>query len=143
MCRDSPNCPPTTPLPSRRPERTITPAIPGSASAPPGWWRRCGPLRHPMRRRCRLTCGPICLSGRCIQSFISETETGRVFLGDVLYVRDLCDPGQAETAARLGPRKLLNLLCTFAAFSLPDCAAEVALKFSSQLAGFCDLERVL
>jgi hypothetical protein len=39
--------------------------------------------------------------------------------------------------------KLLNLICIFAAFNLPDCAAEIALRFRDRLGNACDVERIL
>jgi len=37
----------------------------------------------------------------------------------------------------------LNLICIFASFHLPDCAAEVVLRFSDRLRSVCDVDRIL
>jgi hypothetical protein len=73
----------------------------------------------------------------------AESRSGRILQGDALYVRDLANPEHAAVAAQLGPRKLLNLLCLFAAFDLPDCAAEIALRYRAELSPLCDTDRVL
>jgi FkbM family methyltransferase len=83
------------------------------------------------------------LPSRYVLSVPAQTEFGRPLQGDALYARDLGSPEYQELAARLQPVKLLNLICIFAAFSLPDCAAEIATLFRSRLAPLCDVERVL
>jgi FkbM family methyltransferase len=83
------------------------------------------------------------LPSRYLLSVPAQTEFGRPLQGDALYARDLGSPEYQELAARLQPAKLLNLICIFAAFSLPDCAAEIATQFRSRLAPLCDVERVL
>lgn len=71
------------------------------------------------------------------------TETGRVHQGDAMYARDLGSGLYGEFAKRLTGEKVLNLAAIFAVFDLPDCAAEVALKFRSLLAPVCDVDKVL
>jgi hypothetical protein len=71
------------------------------------------------------------------------TETGRVHQGDAMYARDLGSGLYDEFAKRLTGEKVLNLAAIFAVFDLPDCAAEVALKFRSVLALVCDVDKVL
>src|SRR6202007_1302091 len=71
------------------------------------------------------------------------TEMGRVHQGDAMYARDLGSGLYDEFAKGLTGEKVLNLAAIFAAFDLPDCAAEVALKFRSVLAPVCDVDKVL
>ncbi len=60
------------------------------------------------------------------------TETGRILQGDALYARDLASGLYDDFANALGAEKLVNLMAIFAIFDLPDCAAELALKFRAQ-----------
>ena len=77
-----------------------------------------------------------------VSNFPAETDFGRPLLGDALYVRDLGRHEHDEFAAQLPLAKLLNLICIFAAFNLPDCAAEIA-RFRDRLGNACDVERIL
>ena len=78
-----------------------------------------------------------------VSNFPAETEFGRPLLGDALYIRDLGRHEHDEFAAQLPLAKLLNLICIFAAFNLPDCAAEITLRFRERLSDSCDVERIL
>jgi len=78
-----------------------------------------------------------------VSNFPAETEFGRPLLGDALYIRDLGRHEQDEFAAQLPLAKLLKLICIFAAFNLPDCAAEITLRFRERLSDSCDVERIL
>lgn len=71
------------------------------------------------------------------------TESGRVHQGDAMYARDLASGLYEDFSKGLTAGKILNLAAIFAVFDLPDCAAEVALNFRSQLAPICDVDRVL
>jgi len=71
------------------------------------------------------------------------TEFGRVHQGDAMYARDLGSGLYEEFGNALPAGKLLNLAAIFAVFDLPDCAAELLLKFRSQLAAACDVDRAL
>ena len=71
------------------------------------------------------------------------TEFGRPLQGDALYIRDLASSEYDETVRRLPVAKLVNLICLCAAFNLPDCAAEVALRFRDRLSASCDLDHLL
>ena len=73
----------------------------------------------------------------------AQTEFGRPLQGDALYVRDLASPEYEEFAAGLPSVKLLNLVCIFSAFNLPDCAAEVAQRYRQRLSRVCDVDHVL
>jgi len=84
-----------------------------------------------------------CLPSPYVSNFPAETEFGRPLLGDALYIRDLGRHEQDEFAARLPLAKLIKLICIFAAFNLPDCAAEITLRFRERLSDSCDVERIL
>jgi FkbM family methyltransferase len=71
------------------------------------------------------------------------TEFGRVLVGDALYVRDLASGLYDDFAAKLSADRILNVALIFSAFQLPDCAAEVVLRFRPQLATICDVDRLL
>ena len=74
---------------------------------------------------------------------LGETRFGRVFQGDALYIRDLANPINADLAGRMTVDRLLNLICLFALFRLPDCAAEIALGFRGKLSPVCDVDHLL
>jgi hypothetical protein len=77
------------------------------------------------------------LPSRYLLTVPAQTEFGRSFQGDALYMRDLCDPGVSAFADQLSAEKILKSAAIFAAFNLPDCAAEILVKFRSRLAGLC------
>ena len=83
------------------------------------------------------------LPSRYLWHLPGRSEFGRPLQGDALYVRDLASHDYDEFTAKLSTTKLLNLICIFASFQLPDCAAEVALRFSDRLGSICDVERIL
>jgi FkbM family methyltransferase len=83
------------------------------------------------------------LPSRYLLAQPAQSELGRPLQGDALYIRDLCNPGQADFVANLSPEKLLKAAAIFAAFNLPDCAAEILLKFRAKLASRCDVEKLL
>ncbi len=83
------------------------------------------------------------LPGKELRDLPFATEFGRPLQGDALYVRDLASAEYSAMAAGLPVPKLANLVCLFAAFDLPDCAAEVAIRFRDRLAAVCDVEGML
>jgi hypothetical protein len=83
------------------------------------------------------------LPGRYVWTHPTATRIGRPFQGDAIYIRDLADPGYHSMAAALPVNRLVNLLCLYAAFGLPDCAANVAVQFRDRLGEVCDVDRVL
>jgi hypothetical protein len=85
----------------------------------------------------------VALPSRYLWHLPGRSEFGRPLQGDALYVRDLASHDYDEFTAKLSTTKLLNLICIFASFQLPDCAAEVALRFSDRLGLICDVERIL
>ena len=83
------------------------------------------------------------LPSRFRQRAPGATESGRVHQGDAMYARDLGSDLFDEWARALDGEKILNLAAIFAIFDLPDCAAEVALKFRGELAKVCDVDQFL
>jgi FkbM family methyltransferase len=82
------------------------------------------------------------LPSRYLLPIPAQSESGRIFQGDAIYARDL-GGADATLVAELGAQKLLNLLCVFAVFELPDCAAEIALRHASLLEPHYDVTRIL
>jgi hypothetical protein len=68
---------------------------------------------------------------------------GRILQGDALYIRDLAAPEQSAFAGQLSPEKLLKLSAIFAAFGLPDCAAELLIRFREKVVKVLDVDRAL
>jgi FkbM family methyltransferase len=83
------------------------------------------------------------LPSHCRFSFPAQSEFGRPLQGDAVYIRDLGSQEYAAFAGRLPPARILNLVCIFAAFNLPDCAAEIVLRYRNQLSALCDVEYLL
>jgi FkbM family methyltransferase len=83
------------------------------------------------------------LPAPCKLNELGETRFGRVLQGDALYLRDLANPINVDLAGKMTAEKLLNLICLFALFRLPDCAAEVALGFRDRISPVCDVDRLL
>ncbi len=83
------------------------------------------------------------LPSKYLNQFPAETESGRILQGDALYLRDLGFPEYRELTDRLGPEKLLNLVCLFTVFNLVDCAADIAVQFRDRLSRLCDVDHLL
>lgn len=83
------------------------------------------------------------LPSRFRQRAPGATESGRVHQGDAMYARDLGGDLFNQWAQSLDGEKILNLAAIFAIFDLPDCAAEVALKFRAELAKVCNVDQFL
>lgn len=71
------------------------------------------------------------------------TELGRVHHGDAMYARDLASGWYDDFAKALPPDKILNLAVILAIFDLPDCAAELLVRFREEVAGLGDVDRML
>ncbi len=78
-----------------------------------------------------------------LHSVPSVSEWGRILQGDAIYFRDLAAPHNAEFAASLPSKKIAKLAALFAMFGLPDCAAELFLRFKPQLAAVFDVEKCI
>jgi FkbM family methyltransferase len=72
-----------------------------------------------------------------------ETQFGRILQGDALYLRDLATSINVDLASHMTADRLLNHICLFALFRLPDCAAEVALQFRDKISPVCDVDLLL
>jgi len=83
------------------------------------------------------------LPSRFIGRAPGATEMGRVHQGDAMYARDLGSALHDDFAKSLRAEKILNLVVIFAVFDLPDCAAEILMKFRSLLEARWDVERML
>ncbi len=83
------------------------------------------------------------LPSRFLTSRAGPTESGRVLVGDALYVRDLASGLYDSFAGQLSADKILNTALIFSVFQLPDCAAEILLKFRSQVSAVCDVDKAL
>src|SRR5262249_21027499 len=70
----------------------------------------------------------------------AETEYGRIYQGDALYLRDLCQSDWLAMADKGTPESLMKLAALFSMFNLPDCAAEVLVKFRDRIADIFDVE---
>jgi len=61
---------------------------------------------------------------------LGPTAFGRILQGDAVYFRD---PLGEERPAELSATRLLKLACMFELFDLPDCAAEILLRFGDSI----------
>jgi hypothetical protein len=64
----------------------------------------------------------------------ADTTFGRLFQGDAFYARDLAAPRNHCLADAWGREAILKLAAIFSLFNLPDCAAELLVRFRSRLA---------
>jgi FkbM family methyltransferase len=74
----------------------------------------------------------------------AQTVTGQVSWGEAIYSRDLGDP-EYESMWDFAPSsvEVLKLACLFEIFGLPDCAAELILKYEETLDRECDRTELL
>jgi hypothetical protein len=70
----------------------------------------------------------------------ATTRWGRIYQGDAIYFRDLAAAEQAAWAHSAGAYKLAKLAALFSLTGLPDCAAEVLLRFRSVLEPVLDVD---
>jgi len=83
------------------------------------------------------------LPGRFSGRAPGATEMGRVHQGDAMYARDLGSGLYDDFAKSLTAEKILNLAVILALFDLPDCAAEILVKFRALLGERWDVEHML
>lgn len=69
----------------------------------------------------------------------ASTAWGRIYQGDAIYFRDLAAVEQAAWARSAGGYKLAKLAALFSLTGLPDCAAEVLLRFRTTLEPVLDV----
>jgi hypothetical protein len=79
------------------------------------------------------------LPGRYLQANPSKTDVGRPFQGDALYVRDICSEECLPFSAGMTPQRLLKIAAIFSLYGLPDCAAEVLVRFRDRLSAVADV----
>lgn len=73
-----------------------------------------------------------------------QTVSGQPVWGDFLYLRDgASDDYHAIWGSDLSVSKVLKLACLYELFCLPDCAAELIVKFRSAIADLTDPEVLL
>jgi hypothetical protein len=74
----------------------------------------------------------------------AQSEFGRPFQGDALYLRDLGDPDRRdETLKSYSPAKLAKLSAIQACFGLYDCAAETLVTHREELSSLLDVDHAL
>ncbi|MGH7085827.1 MAG: hypothetical protein ACREFN_12640 [Acetobacteraceae bacterium] len=78
-----------------------------------------------------------------IPNLPAQGRFGRPLQGDALYVRDLCAPARAGMAAAFSPEKLAKVAAIFSLTGLPDCAAEILVKFGDRLAPVVPVDAAL
>jgi Methyltransferase FkbM domain len=74
------------------------------------------------------------LPARYIWPTPAETVSGRPFQGEAYYARDVLAPHRAAAGDRLSAEKLAKLAAVFAAWDVPDAAAELLLARRDKLA---------
>ncbi len=75
----------------------------------------------------------------------AQTVQGQVEWADALYIRDLASPDYTISFPTylIDAEKVLKLACIFELFNLPDCAAELLLRYKELLGKGVDLEHCL
>lgn len=74
------------------------------------------------------------LPARFVFDIPAQTVTGQVSWGEAIYFRDLGQPDYESTWGLQPSRiEVLKLMCLFEIFGLPDCSAELVLKYRDQL----------
>lgn len=72
-------------------------------------------------------------------SIAAQTQWGRLLQGDALYLRDAAAPEQSAWAEGVGAAKLLKLAAIFSLAGLPDCSAEVLLRYRDMVEKLVDI----
>ena len=85
------------------------------------------------------------LPGRFTHRIPSQTQFGRPYQGDALYLRDPLGKHvtTGTSCPNLDPHKLLKLACLFQCFGLPDHAAEIITTYSDDISSICDPKQLL
>ena len=73
----------------------------------------------------------------------AQTRSGRILQGDAFYARDWVAPYWEAASAAASPDKLLKLATIFSIHDLPDCAAEIVVRFRDRLAALLDVDDAL
>ena len=77
------------------------------------------------------------------ERYPASSQFGRPIQGDAFYARDICAPWGREFAESLDPERLAKVAALFAMFGLPDCAAEVLVRFRGRLDSLVNIEHGL
>lgn len=85
----------------------------------------------------------VALPSRYLWANPGPSELGRPYQGDALYVHDICNPAHQGFVMKLSPEKILKTAAIFAAFNLPDSAAEILATFRARIAHLCDVDSLL
>jgi hypothetical protein len=80
------------------------------------------------------------LPGRFQFGCYAQTEFGRIFQGDALY---LIDPCKSIYNYDLSINKILKLACLFEIYGKPDHAAELLIKYKDEISKICKVEKLL
>ena len=74
----------------------------------------------------------------------AQTDFGMPYQGDALYIRDIVREKDEGTYKELPIDKLCKLIMIYNIYGLPDCAAEVILKFENEFTKFnIDIDLIL
>jgi FkbM family methyltransferase len=75
-----------------------------------------------------------CLPSKFVYRIPAQTVSGQVMFADVVYLRDLGSPNYEQRwNINFSREKILKLASLFEIFRMPDCAAELILKFEDSL----------
>ena len=70
----------------------------------------------------------------------AQNVSGRPYQAEAFYMRDPAAPEQTDAAIELGPEKLAKLAAILSVWGQPDGAAEILLKFRSELMAVLDVD---
>src|SRR5260370_17881821 len=73
----------------------------------------------------------------------AQSEFGRTREGDGVYGLDVGSPEASALGDQLSDEKLAKLGAIFSLFRLPDCAAELLVRFRTRLSKVLDVDRSL
>ncbi len=74
-----------------------------------------------------------CLPGKYAITMPAQTEYGRIFQGDAVYLKDTNEEFESV-------EKILKLAMLFSMFDLPDCAVDLVLRYKKNLQKVCKLD---
>lgn len=84
------------------------------------------------------------LPARFVHEIPAQTVTGQVSWGEAIYFRDLGDPRYEEMCGfEPTAEDVLKLACLYEIFGMPDCSAELILKYREQIGSFGDPTELL
>lgn len=83
------------------------------------------------------------LPSKYLRHIPGESISGKPQQGDALYLRDLASSEFASIASNMSEQKLAKAAAICSLASLPDCAAEIFLRFRERLDEVFDVERAL